>query len=117
MLEEALEHLVKGIVEHPDDVRVDSHGLRRGSQPFELTLGADGAVWFTDQGTRPAIGRITRRGAITEFSHGLPAGSVPFGIATATDGRVWFTDRGCSGTGRCGVGRPPWPSRVAWARS
>ena len=30
MLEEALEHLVKGIVEHPDDVRVDSHGLRRG---------------------------------------------------------------------------------------
>jgi predicted RNA-binding protein YlqC (UPF0109 family) len=30
MLEEALEHLVKGIVEHPGDVRVDSHGLRRG---------------------------------------------------------------------------------------
>ena len=30
MLEEALEHLVKGIVENPDDVRVDSHGLRRG---------------------------------------------------------------------------------------
>ena len=30
MLEEALEHLVKGIVEHPDEVRVDSHGLRRG---------------------------------------------------------------------------------------
>jgi uncharacterized protein len=28
MLEEALEHLVKGIVEHPDDVRVNSHGLR-----------------------------------------------------------------------------------------
>ena len=30
MLEEALEHLVKGIVDHPDDVRVNSHGLRRG---------------------------------------------------------------------------------------
>ena len=30
MLEEALEHLVRGIVEHPDDVRVDSRGLRRG---------------------------------------------------------------------------------------
>ncbi len=30
VLEEALEHLVKGIVVHPDDVRVDSHGLRRG---------------------------------------------------------------------------------------
>ena len=30
MLEEALEHLVKGIVEHPDEVQVGSRGLRRG---------------------------------------------------------------------------------------
>jgi predicted RNA-binding protein YlqC (UPF0109 family) len=30
MLEEALEHLVRGIVEHPDDVRVDLRTLRRG---------------------------------------------------------------------------------------
>lgn len=30
MLEEALEHLVRGIVDHPDDVRVDSRNLRRG---------------------------------------------------------------------------------------
>jgi hypothetical protein len=30
VLEEALEHLVRGIVEHPDDVQVNSRGLRRG---------------------------------------------------------------------------------------
>ena len=30
MLEEALEHLVKGIVDHPDDVQVRSRNLRRG---------------------------------------------------------------------------------------
>ncbi len=30
MLEEALEHLVRGIVEHPDDVRVDLRTGRRG---------------------------------------------------------------------------------------
>jgi predicted RNA-binding protein YlqC (UPF0109 family) len=30
VLEEALEHLVKGIVEHPDDVRVANRALRRG---------------------------------------------------------------------------------------
>jgi predicted RNA-binding protein YlqC (UPF0109 family) len=30
VLEEALEHLVRGIVEHPDDVSVGSRGLRRG---------------------------------------------------------------------------------------
>ncbi len=30
MLEEALEHLVRGIVDHPDDVRVDEISNRRG---------------------------------------------------------------------------------------
>lgn len=30
MLQDALEHLVKGIVEHPDDVRVRDRTLRRG---------------------------------------------------------------------------------------
>ena len=30
MLEEALEHLVKGIVDRPDDVQVASRTLRRG---------------------------------------------------------------------------------------
>ncbi|MCI1747027.1 MAG: RNA-binding protein [Acidipropionibacterium sp.] len=31
MLTEALEHLVSGIVSHPDDVRVRERDLRRGS--------------------------------------------------------------------------------------
>ena len=31
MLEEALEHLVRGIVQFPDDVQVASRSLRRGS--------------------------------------------------------------------------------------
>lgn len=30
MLPDALEHLVRGIVDHPDDVRVTSRALRRG---------------------------------------------------------------------------------------
>ncbi|MEZ0076817.1 RNA-binding protein [Planotetraspora sp. GP83] len=30
MLEEALEHLVKGIVEHPDDVQVRARRIRTG---------------------------------------------------------------------------------------
>ena len=30
MLEEALEHLVKGIVDHPEDVQVDMLSGRRG---------------------------------------------------------------------------------------
>jgi predicted RNA-binding protein YlqC (UPF0109 family) len=30
MLEDALEHLVRGIVDHPDEVQVDLRTLRRG---------------------------------------------------------------------------------------
>ncbi len=30
MLADALEHLVRGVVDHPDDVRVSSRSLRRG---------------------------------------------------------------------------------------
>lgn len=30
MLADALEHLVRGIVDHPDDVEVNSRSLRRG---------------------------------------------------------------------------------------
>jgi hypothetical protein len=32
MLEEALEHLVRGIVDHPDEVRVDMVDNRRGQR-------------------------------------------------------------------------------------
>jgi uncharacterized protein len=32
VLEEALEHLVRGIVDHPDDVRVDMIDNRRGQR-------------------------------------------------------------------------------------
>ena len=31
MIENAVEHLVRGIVEHPDDVEVDRRGGRRGT--------------------------------------------------------------------------------------
>jgi predicted RNA-binding protein YlqC (UPF0109 family) len=40
VLEEALEHLVKGIVDHPDDVRVDMVDNRRG-QRLEIRVHPD----------------------------------------------------------------------------
>lgn len=40
MLEEALEHLVRGIVDHPDDVRVDMIDNRRG-QRLEVRVHPD----------------------------------------------------------------------------
>jgi streptogramin lyase len=52
-----------------------------GSVPFAIAPGRDGDMWFTDAGRRPAIGRITPSGQITEFSQGLARGSVPFETA------------------------------------
>ena len=40
MLEEALEHLVRGIVDHPEDVRVDMIDNRRG-QRLEIRVHPD----------------------------------------------------------------------------
>jgi predicted RNA-binding protein YlqC (UPF0109 family) len=40
VLEEALEHLVRGIVDHPDDVRVDMIDNRRG-QRLEIRVHPD----------------------------------------------------------------------------
>ena len=40
MLEEALEHLVRGIVDHPDDVQVDLVDNRRG-QRLEIRVHPD----------------------------------------------------------------------------
>ena len=40
MVAEALEHLVRGIVDHPDDVSVRSRALRRG-QMYEVRVHPD----------------------------------------------------------------------------
>ena len=63
MLQEALEHLVKGIVDHPDDVRVASHGLRRG-RVLEVRVHPDdlgkviGRGGSTARALRTAIGSL-----------------------------------------------------------
>ena len=38
MLADALEHLVRGIVDHPDDVTVTSRSLRRGLRGLILLI-------------------------------------------------------------------------------
>ena len=53
MLEEALEHLVKGIVEHPDEVRVRERDLRRG-KVLEVRVHPDDLVQVLGRGGRTA---------------------------------------------------------------
>lgn len=71
-----------------------TNGLKAGSSPFDITLGSDGNLWFTDNGTTKAVGRITTAGAITEFTTGLNPGSLPQNVTLGPGGNVWFLDLG-----------------------
>jgi streptogramin lyase len=73
-----------------------STGLPAGSYPEWIAAGPDGNLWFTDQGTTRAIGRITPSGQVTEFSTGLNLGAYPVGITVGPDGDMWFADDGAT---------------------
>jgi len=51
-----------------------------------LTIGPDGAVWFTELSGK--IGHITIDGTVTEYS---PLSSISEGIAAGPDGALWIT--------------------------
>ena len=60
------------------------------SDAGRITLGPDGALWFTETNAS-RIGRITTSGVLTEFS--LPkSNSYPLGITVGPDGALWFTE-------------------------
>jgi uncharacterized protein len=67
MLEEALEHLVRGIVDHPDDVQVDLVSNRRG-QRLEVRVHPDdlgrviGRSGRTARALRQVLGGVGGKG-------------------------------------------------------
>lgn len=69
MLAEALEHLVRGIVDHPDDVRVQSRALRRG-ELLEIRVHPDdlgrviGRSGRTARALRTVIGALATSGPV-----------------------------------------------------
>jgi predicted RNA-binding protein YlqC (UPF0109 family) len=68
VLEEALEHLVRGIVEHPDDVRIDSRGLRRG-RVLEVRVHPDDLGKVIGRGGRTAKALRTVIGSLAGGSY------------------------------------------------
>ena len=61
-----------------------------GSQPFHITTGPDGNLWFTEQ-TGNNIGKITPTGTVTEYP--VPTyNSQPGSITAGPDGNLWFTE-------------------------
>jgi len=63
VLEEALEHLVRGIVQYPDEVRVRSRALRRGSV-LEVRVNPDDLGKVIGRGGRTARALRTVIGAL-----------------------------------------------------
>jgi streptogramin lyase len=62
------------------------------SNPYQITKGPDGALWFTESQSNK-IGRITNAGAISEYN--VPGGYFnPRDIVTGPDGALWFTSVG-----------------------
>jgi virginiamycin B lyase len=72
--------------------------IASGSEPFGITAGPDGSMWFTEvKGNR--IGRVTQAGLLTELD--IPtAASGPTGIAVGPDGNLWFTEQAANRIGR-----------------
>ena len=68
MLEEALEHLVRGIVTHPDDVRVVNRMLRRGNV-LEVRVHPDDLGKVIGRGGRTARALRTVIGSLAGNRH------------------------------------------------
>jgi streptogramin lyase len=68
------------------------------SNPYWVTAGPDGAIWFTEY-TTSFIGRMTLSGAVTEYP--VPtANPVLNVITTGPDGALWFTENAGNKIGR-----------------
>ena len=83
------------------------------AEPYAITSGPDGALWFTDGAGQ--VGRITTAGNVTRYS-GLNINNGGWGITTGADGALWFTEGPCiappdTGQG-CGLA-PPAIGRIA----
>ncbi|MFI5250511.1 MAG: PASTA domain-containing protein [Gemmatimonadales bacterium] len=67
-------------------------------EPEDLTLGKDGALWFTAvSGQGHSVGRITMTGALNFFSN-TPKPLAA--IVAGPDGNTWFSNAGGRGAGR-----------------
>jgi virginiamycin B lyase len=71
----------------------------------DITVGADGALWFDssgDYGTAGAIGRMTTSGTATVYAP-FSASSIPMSITSGPDGNLWFCDYGTNSIGRVSI--------------
>jgi virginiamycin B lyase len=84
----------------------DSIGGQRIGLPGAMTVGPDGAIWFTDESVPPRITRVTSDGNFRSVP--LPAsssGRTMRGITSGPDGALWFTESSDSQDAPSAIGR------------
>src|SRR5207244_12873851 len=88
---------------------------RMHANPEGITVGSDGAVWFSET-LLMRMGRIdVRTSAITEYPiPPYPAGVGAAHVTAGSDGAVWFDGMGGGGVGRMTTSGDFRPSRLPW---
>lgn len=69
-------------------------GFTLYSEPFNITSGSCGHVWFTDLAGDGGVGYVNGEGSVVEYGDGIAgyiAAAHPNGIAEGPDGNMWFT--------------------------
>jgi virginiamycin B lyase len=73
----------------PSGPIINEYPVSGSSSIADLTVGSDGALWFTDAQSNQ-FGRMTTSGNATEFPG--PANGSPGNIVGGTNGTLWFDD-------------------------
>jgi streptogramin lyase len=63
-----------------------------GASPYQLVLGPDHNVWFTDRGTPTGVGTVSCASSCSSEEHPFISGGTPGGIAVGSDNNLWVTD-------------------------
>lgn len=78
-------------------------GLPPKAGVLRMTVGPDGAIWFTESNYH-SIGRITTAGVITQVQLPAAYNAAPAGIALGSDHNLWITVPGYSAVVRMTLG-------------
>jgi parallel beta-helix repeat protein len=62
------------------------------ADPWDITTGSDGAIWFTDISSAGRIGRMTPAGVTTDLFPAPTPASRPQGLTVGPDGELWFVE-------------------------
>jgi len=78
---------------------ITEFAIPSGAQPYAITAGPDGNLWFTEPGAFNAIGRCTPSGGISEYA--IPTANTEVaGITAGPDGNIWFAEEDVGKIGR-----------------